>query len=586
MQIPVRMKKLLFLLVILISSTACFDQKKQAESILRHYIDRKVDLIRNYTMEAEVALWNATVSGNESDYQKLIDLELNFNKSNQNVSGRFDPDRFYTITQNVFTNQQDFELLRKLKLSGLITDTLLSRQLNVLFQAFMGSQIESEKYKKLMMTEIKLWQVFSAAKVQVDGKIYGSAQLDSIRRFSSDDLLLKKIAESIQGTGKLIAPDIIRMVNDRNGIANSFGYSDYYHLSLEAKDQTPEKIKKMLDEIELKTRDQFFEAKKVIDKMQARKFGIAESDLRPWHYNDDRTSYLPQSFNQKLDSLLNQVDPKERTARFFEGIGFPIQDVIDNSRLEDVPETANLTAMINVDFKNDIRLIAGIKNTHDGLIRMMHLGGHASHYKSISDKVPYLLKTPNGVVSEGVARCFESLASDYNWLKNEVSADAVFQKDLMIVCQHLRQVDRLIRCRRLLVFAEFEREIYRDPAQDLDLLWHNLNMKYLGQNYPAEKGECYWAANKSATSLSCTIHNYVLADIFAAQLQHIIQNGVLTKTDSIIQDNKAIGKYLVENLYRYGNLLQWEKLIEKATGEPLNPEYFVEQLVGDENKSN
>ena len=580
------MKKLLFLLVILISSTACFDQKKQAESILRHYIDRKVDLIRNYTMEAEVALWNATVSGNESDYQKLIDLELNFNKANQDVSGRFDPDRFYTITQNVFTNQQDFELLQKLKFSGLISDTLLSRQLNVLYQAFMGSQIESGKYEKLMMTEIKLWQIFSAAKVRIDGKIYGSAQLDSIRRFSSDDLLVKKISESMQETGKLIAPDIIRMVNDRNGIATSFGYPDFYHLSLEAKDQTPEKIKKLLDEIELKTRDQFFEAKKVIDKIQARKFRIAETDLRPWHYNDERTSYLPQSFNQKLDSLLIQVDPKERTARFFEGIGFPIQDVIENSRLEDVPETANLTAMINVDFKNDIRLIAGIKNTHDGLIRMMHLGGHASHYKSISDKVPYLLKTPNSVVSEGIARYFESMASDYNWLKNEVSADGKFQKELLIVCQHLRQVDRLIRCRKLLVFAEFEREIYRDPQQDLDLLWHNLNLKYLGQNYPSEKGANYWAANKTVTSLSCTIHNFVLADIFAAQLQHIIEKGVLTETDSLIQDNKAIGKYLVENLYRYGNLLPWENLIEKATAEPLNPEYFVEQLVGNENKSN
>jgi len=136
------------------------------------------------------------------------------------------------------------------------------------------------------------------------------------------------------------------------------------------------------------------------------------------------------------------------------------------------------------------------------------------------------------------------------------------------------------------VFAEFEREIYRDPKQDLDLLWHNLNLKYLGQNYPSEKGASYWAANKTVTSLSCTIHNFVLADIFAAQLQHIIEKVVLTETDSLIQDNKAIGRHLVENLYRYGNLLQWENLIEKTTAEPLNPEYFVEQLVGDENKSN
>jgi len=580
------MRKILFLSVITIALSGCFDKKKQAESILRHYIDRKVDLIRNYTMETEVALWNATVSGNESDYEKLIDIELNFNKSNQHTPGHFAPDRFYTVTENVFTNQEDFELLRKLKYSGLITDTMLVRQLNVLYQAFMGSQIESEKYKELMMKEVELWQAFSASKVEIDGKVYDSGQIDSIRRFGTDDVMMQKISESLQQTGKRIAPAIIRMVNDRNEIAVGFGYPDFYHLTLEARDQTPEKVKLLLEEIELKTRDQFFEAKKVIDKMVAKRFGIHADQLRPWHYNDERTSYLPQNFTHKLDSMLSGTNPIQRTAEFFEGIGFPIQDVIDNSKLDDVPETANLTAMVNVDFKNDIRLIAGITNTHDGLIRMMHLGGHASHYKSISDEIPYLLKTPNLVVGEGIARYFEYMGSDYRWLKNEISVDDAMQERIVLVCQHLREVDRLLRCRKLLAFAEFEREIYRNPEQDLDLLWHNLNQKYLGQNYPSEKGTCFWATTKFATSLSCTIHNFVLADIFAAQVQHTIEQSVLKNADETVQGNRAVGEYLTNSLYRYGNLLSWEKLIEKATGEPLNPAYFVKQLIGEDNNDN
>jgi peptidyl-dipeptidase A len=583
---PNRMRKILFLTVIAVTFSGCFDKKKQAESILRHYIDRKVDLIRNYTMETEVALWNATVSGNESDYKKLIDIELNFNKSNRNTPGHFAPDRFYTVTQNVFANQEDFELLRKLKYSGLITDTLLVRQLNVLYQAFMGSQIESGKYKELMMREVKLWQAFSASKVEIDGKVYGSGQIDSVRRFSTDDLLVQKISESIQETAKLIAPDIVRMVKDRNEIAVGFGYPDFYHLTLEAKDQVPERVKLLLEEMELRTRDQFFEAKMVIDKMLAKRFGIPAAKLRPWHYNDERTSYLPQNFTHKLDSMLSPANPIHRTSGFFESIGFPIQDVIDNSKLDDVPETAHLTAMINVDFKNDIRLIAGITNTHDGLIRMMHLGGHASHYKSISDEVPYLLKTPNSVVGEGIARYFEYMGSDYRWLKNEISDDGTMQEKVMLVCQHLREVDRLLRCRKLLAFAEFEREIYRNPEQDLDLLWHKLSEKYLGLNCPSEKGTSLWATNKFATSLSCTVHNFVLADIFAAQVQHTIEKRVLKNADEIIRDNKAVGEYLTNNLYRYGNLLSWEKLIEKATGEPLNPVYFVKQLIGEENNGN
>jgi peptidyl-dipeptidase A len=156
------------------------------------------------------------------------------------------------------------------------------------------------------------------------------------------------------------------------------------------------------------------------------------------------------------------------------------------------------------------------------------------------------------------------------------------QKQLILVCQHLHEVDRLFRCRKLLAMAEFEREIYLDPNQDLDLLWHNLNLKYLGINYPPDMNACYWATNRFASSLSCNVHNYVLADVFAVQLQHSIQTRVLRDKAVTIVNNKDIGKYLVDNLFRYGNLLPWEELIEKATGEPLNSTYFVDELVGDE----
>ena len=119
-----KMKNLLLLILIL--SVSCLNEKQQSDMILRHYIDKNVDLIRNFTMESTVALWNVNLSGNESDYKKLIDLEMDFNNSNKNSTNRFAPDKFTPFTQNVFSNEQDFQLLRKLKNSGLITDSVLS----------------------------------------------------------------------------------------------------------------------------------------------------------------------------------------------------------------------------------------------------------------------------------------------------------------------------------------------------------------------------------------------------------------------------------------------------------------------------
>ena len=562
---------------------SCLTEEQQAERILSHYIDTKVGLIRNYSIESSIAIWNATVSGNDSDYQKLIDLDFDFTKANRNISESFSPDRFTPFSKNVFANEQDFQMLRKLKYSGLIKDTLLNRQLNVLYQTFMGSQIETDRYKTLIMNEIKLWQGTSVPRAVIRGKMYKSIQLDSIRKNTNDITVLFDIAEVFRCKGQSVEPDILRLVKGRNEYASRFGYPDFYHLTLESKDQTPEDVCDLLNDIELKTRAPFFKAKGIIDKLLAKRYRISVAELRPWNYNDERAGYFSGKFIPGIDSLFNGVDPIATTARFFDGIGLPVQDVIDNSNLKDTPEKKGLTSMINVDFRNDIRLIAGIKNNcYDGMFRMMHLGGHAAHYKSISDDVPYLLKMPSAVVGEGISRYFEMLASNYDWLNEVVQINSDKQRNRVLVFQHMQRVDGLFRCRKLLANAEFEREIYRDPGQNLDSLWSVLNLKYLGLKFPDTKNAGYWATNKFATSLSCSVHNLVLADVFAAQLHHAIEEKVLKKTRNGYSDNKEIGRYLVANLFRYGNLLPWNSLIEKATGEPLNAEYLVGQLLGDE----
>jgi len=349
-------------------------------------------------------------------------------------------------------------------------------------------------------------------------------------------------------------------------------------LILEGKDQSPQKIQSLIAEIEIKTRDQFFEVKRVIDKQLAKNFNIPVTQLQPWHYNDSRTSYLPKNFGSKLDSLLASKDPIERASGFFAGIGLPIQDVIDKSELR----KGGMEATIIIDFKTDIRMIGGITNTYDGLTKILHEGGHASHYKNISDDLPYLLKGPNSFIAEGIASYFSNMASDTLWLFREISCNENLKRQIALIFNHFKLVDQLFRIRRQMMFAEFEHEIYTSPDQDLDLLWHKLNLKYLGINYPAENGACFWATNKYFTSLSCRVQNYVVADVFAAQLKHAVNDKILKSQSLPIQDNKEVGKYLINNLFKYGDLLPWEKLVEKATGEPLNSTYFIEELIGDE----
>jgi peptidyl-dipeptidase A len=566
--------------ILLVFSLGCLNQEKQAESIFRHYLNQKTGMIRNHSKESSLALWNVWISGKDSDYKKLISIELDFNKLNRGNDEVFVPDNFSTITRNVFTDEEDFDLLKKLKHSGLITDSLLSRQLTYLYHLFVGSQIGSDKYKKLLESQVKLAYSPGTLKYFMDDKIYSARQLDSLRENSGDHRMPEKIAKAHQHEARKIAPEIIRLVKNRNEIALTLGLPDYYHVQFESKDISVVKVKALIDDIELMTRGPYLEAKRVIDKKMALRFRIKEEELRPWHYNEGNKSYLPLKFTLTLDSLLHSTDPEKRAADFFDGIGLNIQSVIDKSELEN----GTVTSMVNIDFRNDLRLIGHISDNFGGLTEMMHLGGHAAHYTNISEEIPWLLQSPNLIVAEGVARYFENLAYDRKWLGEVVAFDRKTDKEVGLIMQHFWEVDRLFRIRKQMVTADFEREIYSDPDQDLDHLWSELNQKYLGIRYPDEKGACYWAADKYLTSLPCYVQNYILADIVAAQLKHAIDIRVLEGGSLKMNNNKQVGEYLIDSLFRYGDLVPWEKLIEKSTGEPLRPDYYVHGLIGNEDE--
>ena len=570
-----------FLLLFFILSVSCLNEKQQAELILQHYIDKNIELIRNFSKECTIALWNLNLSGNESDYKKLIDLSMDFNNLNQNSASHFSPDKFTPFTQNVFTKENDFQLLRKLKESGLITDTLLRRQLTVLYQSFMGPQVEADRYSKLRFAETRLWQAFTGVSVVIDKKKYAGTQLDSLLIISNNIVVLRGIQDAYREKGKQIAGEIIQMVKMRNEFARDFGYTDYYQLALEAKDQTPEEIKILLDDIELKTRDQFFEAKSMIDKVLAKRYQTGISELRSYHYNDERSSYLPKKFSDRMDSLYRKSDPILLASDYFSGIDLPVQDVIERSDLKYRKGKSTFTKIFNVDLKNDLRLMATINNNMDGMRKMMHLCGHASHYKNISDDIPYLLKDPNIVVAEGVASFFENLTTNNRWLKIEFDINSIRNQEYQLLCMHLLQVDRLFRMRRLLVKSIFEREIYRNPDQNLGALWYQINKEFLGIHPPDDQNSTDWATTSYFTSFSCSVHNYIIADLFAGQLQHYIEKEILTGDNTTYQNSKAVGNFLVSRIYQYGDLLPWRQLIEKSTGEPLNPKYFANYLNGE-----
>ena len=128
----------------------------------------------------------------------------------------------------------------------------------------------------------------------------------------------------------------------------------------------------------------------------------------------------------------------------------------------------------------------------------------------------------------------------------------------------------------------FEKELYADPEQDLNALWWEMVEKYQLVRKPAGRDKPDWAAKIHFTAAPCYYHNYMLGELLASQLHHHIVHRIL-RLDS--DENvgyvgrKKAGKFLTAKVFEAGALYHWNEMIERATGEPLTPKYFVAQFV-------
>ena len=139
------------------------------------------------------------------------------------------------------------------------------------------------------------------------------------------------------------------------------------------------------------------------------------------------------------------------------------------------------------------------------------------------------------------------------------------------------RLDELIFLKWAQVMFHFERELYKNPDQDLNSLWWTLVKKFQLVDFKRDMPD--WASKIHLSSAPVYYHNYVLGKLLASQLNHhIVQNILKDNTKHPDYSDKQIGDYLKREIFVLGNSYRWDELIEKALGEPLKPKYFVEEF--------
>jgi peptidyl-dipeptidase A len=169
-----------------------------------------------------------------------------------------------------------------------------------------------------------------------------------------------------------------------------------------------------------------------------------------------------------------------------------------------------------------------------------------------------------------------SLADDPGWLS---AVAEVPKEDLERYGEHLQWIsraDRLVFVRWALVMYRFEKALYEDPdREDLNTLWWDLVERIQLVERPTDRDEPDWAAKLHVALAPVYYHNYVLGYLTAAQLRRHLEKDIVGGPFFM---SELAGRYLQEAFFGPGARDDWKTTVLRATGEELNPDYFVKSL--------
>ncbi|MGZ9584128.1 carboxypeptidase M32 [Paenibacillus marinisediminis] len=228
----------------------------------------------------------------------------------------------------------------------------------------------------------------------------------------------------------------------------------------------------------------------------------------------------------------------------------------------------------------------------------LHEGGHALYEQNINKEfaqTPLCTGTSMGI-HESQSRFWENLVgrSLPFWHRYFGDLQQAFapQFDDITAEQFYRAINRvepsLIRTDadevtynlHIIIRYEIEKMIFNEglSVDDLQQVWNDKYESYLGIRPPHDGvgvlQDVHWSGGGFGYFPS-----YSLGNMYGAQMMNKLRQ-VMPDVDALIERGELlpIKEWLTEHVYQYGKLLEPSEIIERMTGEVLNPQYLVDYL--------
>ena len=534
------------------------------EAHLRDFIDRQVKKVEPLMKAQNLAEWNANATGEKKFYDESAAMDFEIRK--------------------IRSNKEEFAFLKALKEKGSIRDSLLRRELILLYNNFVKNQLDTALLRSITEKQGAIALKFNTFRGTIDGKQVSDNDIRQLLGKERDPAKRKRAWEASKQVAKDVAPMLVELVKLRNAAAKQMGFENFYIMMLAADEQDAADVVKVFDELKTLTEEPFGRMKDALDKHLAKKFGTTPAQLRPWHYDDPFFQEAPVVSAVDFDGFVKGKNIVELVRRFYNGMNLSVEEILKNSDLYPRAGKYQHAYAVDVDRIGDVRTMCNVTDDMYWMGTVLHELGHCAYAKGFDGKLPFLLRTESHTfLTEGIAMLMERQAKNADWLQemagiSEKEREAVRKE----VGEDLKR-QSLIFSRWAQVMMRFERGMYSNPDQDLNKLWWDLVEEYQLVKRPEGRNEPDWAAKIHLAQYPCYYHNYMLGNLSASQYLGALNRFVLKRNvtaEFSFAGRPDVGKFLEEKVFRPGASLQWNDLLKHATGEGLTAKYFAEQFCG------
>lgn len=551
---------------------------EQAKGFLDWYEAQLAELEK----QANLAAWQAATSGRPEDYRASARAALALR-------------RFHSDSAAWAQVRALLEHRRELSSD-------VARALELAELAYRGNQLPEQTLRRLVEASTEIEQIFNTYRARWNGRPYSNNELLEMLRQENHSRTRQSIWEALKQVGGLVGPKLVALAHQRNQAARQLGYKNFWYMQMHLQEHDPSALEKIFDELERLTRQPFTQMKARLDAELAERFGCSVEQLRPWHYDNPFFQAPPPSPRVDPDDFYRSKTKEEIVEiarRYFAEVGLPVDDILRRSDLYERPGKDQHAFCTHIDRRGDVRTLCNVKPTAEWMGVVLHELGHGVYELGLGPDLRYTLRQPaHAFTTEAVAMLFGAKALEPAFLIHYVQAPPERVQAVAEALREQRRREQLIFCRWTLVMFHFEKALYEDPDQDLNRLWWDLVEQYQQLHRPEGRHQPDWAAKPHFTVAPVYYHNYMLGELFAAQLRYAIQKYIsLSATTSPSSPSSSqkvpekpppppakrhsetsLGAFLRQRVFAPGAKWHWSEFVRRATGQDLSPRYFAQEM--------